>query len=86
MGAPRPVYLVGEECIMKVKLTFIEAFESDFQGKNYKIFQFCNPITLDIINGVNLESNVKLIPYDVYICTLERKNNKWRVTDVSKVD
>lgn len=71
---------------MKVKLTFIEAFDSEFQGKSYKIYQFCNPITLDIINGVNISSSLKLIPYDVYICTLERKNTKWRVIDISKID
>lgn len=71
---------------MKVKLTFIESFDSDFKNQTYKIFQFCNPITFDMINGVNLESNVKLIPYEMYKCTIERKNNKWRVTDVEKVD
>ena len=53
---------------MKVKLTFIESFDSEFKNQTYKIFQFCNPITFDMINGVNLESSVKLIPYEMYKC------------------
>ena len=69
---------------MKVKLTFLEKFNSEFQGSTYEIYQFANPITLDIINGVNLDLSLKLIPYEIYKCTLERKGKKWRVTDVTK--
>lgn len=71
---------------MKVKLAFLESFDSEFQGKNYKIYQFVHPVTLDLLNAVNIESNVKLMPNEIYICTIERKNNKWRVTDIAKND
>lgn len=69
---------------MKVKLSFLEKFSSDFNGATYEIYQFVNPITFEIINGVNLDLSIKLIPYDIYKCTIERKGKKWRVTDVTK--
>lgn len=71
---------------MKVKLTYFDTFENDFNGTHYKIYQFANPLTFDIINGVNLETNTKLIPYDVYLCVIERYGKKWRVTKVDKLD
>lgn len=67
---------------MKVKLTFIDSFESEFQNEKYKILQFANPVTFEIINGVNLENSTKLIPYEIYTCYIERKNKKWRVTKI----
>lgn len=67
---------------MLVKLTFIDVFESDFNNQHFKIFQFANPVTFELINGVNLETNIKLIPYEVYKCTLERRGKKWRITKI----
>lgn len=69
---------------MKVKLSFLEKFSTDFKGAAYEIYQFANPITFEIINGVNLDLSIKLIPYEIYKCTIERKGKKWRVTDVTK--
>lgn len=71
---------------MKVKLTFYDTFDTEFNGINYKITQFVNPITFDFINGVNLETTIKLIPYSLYYCTIERKGRKWKVTSVEKID
>lgn len=67
---------------MLVKLTFVDVFENDFNNQHYKIYQFANPVTFDVINGVNLDTNIKLIPYDVYKCTIERYGKKWRVTKI----
>ena len=69
---------------MKVKLSFLEKFSTDFKGASYEIYQFANPITFEIINGVNLDLSIKLIPYEIYKCTIERKGKKWRVTEVTK--
>lgn len=71
---------------MKVKLTFLETFDSEFNGTSYKIYQFCNPITFEVVNGVNLEPSIKLVPYDLFLCTMERRGKKWKVTDVAKLD
>ena len=71
---------------MKVKLTFYDTYDSDFKGTTYKIYQFVNPITFDIINGVDLETSVKLISDTLYKCTIERRGKKWRVTSVEKLD
>lgn len=71
---------------MKVKLTFYDSFDSEFKGISYKINQFVNPITFELINGVNLQTSIKLIPYTLYLCTIERKGKKWKVTSVDKID
>lgn len=71
---------------MKVKLSYLDCFDSQYENIDYKIYQFVNPITFDVINGVNLDLKVKLIPYDIYLCIIERKGKKWRVTSVEKID
>lgn len=71
---------------MKVKLTFYDTFDTEFNGISYKITQFVNPITFDFINGVNLDCSIKLVPYTLYLCTIERKGKKWKVTSVDKID
>lgn len=71
---------------MKVKLTFYDSFDSDFNGVNYKIYQFINPITFEPINGVNLDVNIKLVSDTLYKCTIERRGKKWKVTSVEKLD
>lgn len=67
---------------MKVKLTFLETFDSNFNGIDYNIYQFANPVTFDVINGVNLDYNGKFIPYEIYTCYIERRGKKWRVTKI----
>lgn len=67
---------------MLVKLTFIDTFDSDFNNQHYKIYQFANPVTFELLNGVNLDTSIKLIPYEVYKCTITRNGRKWRVTKI----
>lgn len=71
---------------MKVKLTFYDSFDTDFNGITYKIYQFVNPITFEIINAVNLQTSTKLISDTLYKCTIERRGKKWKVTNVEKLD
>lgn len=71
---------------MKVKLTFYDTFDSEFNGITYKIYQFVNPITFEIINAVNLDTSIKLISDTLYKCTIDRRGKKWKVINVEKLD
>lgn len=65
---------------MKLKLIFIDSFDSEFKGKNYTIYRFVDPTSLSIITGNNLAG--KYEPYKLYECMIEFKNNKFKVTSV----
>lgn len=62
---------------MELKLIFLDSFESDYKDKKYKIFRFLDPNSLQFISGTDL--NEVFVPYKVYTCLVEFKNNKLKV-------
>lgn len=62
---------------MELKLIFLDSFESDYKDKKYKIFRFLDPNSLQVISGTDLKE--VFVPYKVYTCLVEFKNNKLKV-------
>lgn len=62
---------------MEFKLIFLDSFESDYNDKKYKIFRFLDPNSLQVITGTDFKE--VFVPYKVYTCLVEFKNNKLKV-------
>ena len=70
---------------MKIKLIFLDSFETEFKDSKYLISRFADPSNLDhIICGTNL--NLSFIPYKIYNCTIEwnSSKNKFKVVEASE--
>lgn len=69
---------------MKLKLIFLDSFESEYDGNKYLISRFVDPSSLTVITGVNL--NLSFTPYKVYNCLIEwhSKKGKFRVVEASE--
>ena len=68
---------------MQVKLMFLGTYDfspKDKPEKSYKIYQFVDLNSLQVIVGTDL--NVKLKEEEYYNCLLELKGNKLRVKSV----
>lgn len=65
---------------MKLKLVYLDCFESEFKGKKYFIYRFLDPNSLNIITGTDL--NLTFEPYNTYNCVIEFKSNKLKVTSI----
>lgn len=63
--------------LVKIKLVYLDCFESDFKDKKYTIYRFLDPNTLSVLSGTNL--NLSFIQYKTYECVVEWKNNKLKV-------
>lgn len=59
---------------MKLKLIFLDSFESEFKDTKYLISRFVDPTSLTIITGTNL--NLSFEPYHVYECEVEWNSKK----------
>lgn len=66
--------------MIKRKMIFVDAFESDFKGNHYKISRFVDVETLNLYSATNL--NLELEKGKIYACTLDYKNGKLVVSDV----
>lgn len=62
---------------MKINLLFLDSFESEFKGKNYKVFRFLDKQSLTILSGTDLKGD--FTQFKPYECTIEWKNNKLKV-------
>lgn len=69
---------------MKLKLIFLDSFESEYENNKYLISRFVDPSSLTVITGVNL--NLSFTPYKVYNCLIEwiPKKGKFRVVEASE--
>lgn len=61
-------------------MTLVDAFESEFRGKKYKIYRFVDNDKLEIYNATNLEQDLEL--GKDYVCTLAYKNSKIKIISV----
>lgn len=66
---------------MRIQLVLCNAFESDFQGKHYFIYQFVDPNTLTLLS-LSSEENLNLKEGKDYMCTLSVKRSKLVVSNV----
>lgn len=67
------------------ELIFIEQFVSDFNGRQYEMFKFVDPITLRILYGTNLVVK-ELEKGKKYNCTLEyKRSNKIDTFVISEI-
>lgn len=62
---------------MKLKLIYLDSFETEFKGEKYSIYRFLDPNSLNVLSGTNL--NLSFIQYKTYECTIEYRNNKLKV-------
>lgn len=69
---------------MKLKLIFLDSFESEYKENRYFISRFIDPSSLTIITGTNL--NLSFEPYKVYNCVVEwnSKKGKLKVVEASE--
>lgn len=69
---------------MKLKLIFLDSFETEFKDTKYLISRFVDPSSLTIITGTNL--NLSFEPYKVYNCLIEwnPKKGKFKVVEASE--
>lgn len=65
---------------MFFNLVFLDYFESEFKGKNYKIFRFLDTQSFQIISGTDLKGTYEV--YKTYKCKVEYTHNKLKVVDV----
>lgn len=65
---------------MKLKLVYLDCFETEFKNKKYCVYRFLDPNSLNIITGTDL--NLKFEPYTSYNCVIEFKSNKLKVTSI----
>ena len=62
---------------MKVKMIYLDYFETELEGKKYTIYQFVEPKTLNIFNGTNLKGT--FVQYQEYTCELVLKKGKLKI-------
>lgn len=67
---------------MKINLVFLDSFDTEFKGNNYKIFRFLDPQSLNILSGTNLKDTYE--QYKTYNCIVEFKNNKLKVVSTQQ--
>lgn len=67
---------------MKINLVFLDSFDSEFKGNNYKIFRFLDPQSLTIISGTNLKGTYE--QYKTYNCIIEFNHNKLKVVSAQQ--
>lgn len=65
---------------MKLKLIYLDCFESRLKDKTYSIYRFLDPNSLQVICGTDL--NLSLEQYKLYDCQLVWKSNKLKVTTI----
>lgn len=66
---------------MELNLYLLEIWESDFQGKHYKMFRFIDKQSLTIINGTDLQGNLKV--GNTYKCNVIYKNKSLKVVSAA---
>lgn len=65
---------------MKLKLIYLDCFESRLKDKTYCVYRFLDPNSLQVICGTDL--NLSLEPYKLYECQLVWKSNKLKITSI----
>lgn len=66
----------------KKKLILVDIFDSEFKGQKYTIYKFFDTDCGQYFNGTNL--NKKLSVGKIYVCILDYKKGKIKVTDVEE--
>lgn len=65
---------------MKLKLIYLDCFESKLKDKTYCVYRFLDPNSLQVITGTDL--NLSLEEYKLYDCQLVWKSNKLKVISI----
>lgn len=65
---------------MKLKLIYLDSFESKLKDKTYNIYRFLDPNSLQVLTGTDL--NVSLEEYKLYDCQLIWKSNKLKIVSI----
>ena len=65
---------------MKLKLIYLDCFESRLKDKTYCVYRFLDPNSLQVICGTDL--NLSLEQYKLYDCQMIWKSNKLKVTTI----
>lgn len=59
---------------MKLKLIFLDCYETEFKDKKYVIYRFIEPHSFVVITGTNL--NLSFVQYKLYNCEVEWNSRK----------
>lgn len=65
---------------MKLKLIYLDCFESRLKDKTYCVYRFLDPNSLQVICGTDL--NLSLEQYKLYDCQMIWKSNKLKVASI----
>lgn len=68
---------------MKIKLVYVNGFDSVFKDITYYIYQFIDPQTLTIINYSTQVQLDKLVTGTAYDCILTIKKNKLSIQSIN---
>lgn len=68
---------------MKIKLVYVDGFDTIFKDNTYYIYQFVDPQTLTIINYSTMVKLDKLVVGNLYDCILTIKKNKLSIQSIN---
>lgn len=67
---------------MQIKLIYLGYFETEFKGKEYKVYNFLHPASMTILSGTNLELKKDLILDNDYNCEIAYQRGKMKVIGI----
>lgn len=68
---------------MKIKLVYVNSFDTVFKDITYYIYQFIDPQTLTIVNYSTQVQLDKLVIGNAYDCILTIKKNKLSIQSIN---